>query len=328
MSTSPQTNVKVTVGVCVKNCASIIEETVNSILTQDYPHKLMEIIFVDDGSEDDTISIIKRYLPELDISTRIFHHSWKGLGASRSVVVDNANGKYIAWVDGDMTLPPEFLRQQVEFMDNHPKVGVAKGKYCLTAQENLVGDLENMEFAISNLRRTCDENSIPLGSGGSIYRVKAVKEIGGFDRNITGSGEDMDVEQRIRSAGWFLEVTSAVFYERRRKTWKSLWKEYFWHGQGGSFLIKQRKQVINLFTLFPLVAFKNEMSRVIVAYKLTGRTTALLLPLHYFFKRVAWITGFARDRFLGKSEHESVAERVQSLQDSESVVIDRTDKLD
>ena len=189
MNVLSQNKVKVTIGVCVKNCANIIGETVNSILTQDYPHALMELIFVDDGSEDDTLSTIKRYLTELDISTRIFHHDWKGLGASRSVVVDNANGKYIAWVDGDMTLSPEFLRQQVEFMDNHPKAGIAKGKYCLSGQGNLVSDLENMEFAISNLRRTCEANSIPLGSGGSIYRVEAIREIGGFDLNITGSGE-------------------------------------------------------------------------------------------------------------------------------------------
>lgn len=317
----PRNNVKVTIGVCVKDCGAIIGETMDSILAQDYPRELMELIFVDDGSADDTLSVIKHYIPKFDISTKVFHHSWKGLGASRNVVVDNASGDYVMWVDGDMTLPAEFVRQQAEFMDKHPSTGIAKGKYCLTVQENLVSDLENMEFAASNLRKTCEANSIPLGSGGSIYRVKAIREVGGFDRNITGSGEDMDAEQRIRKAGWILAVTSAVFYERRRKTWNSLWKEYFWHGQGGSFLVQQRKQVISPYAMFPLVAFTKEISRVVAAYKMTGRKAALLLPLHYVFKRTAWIIGFASDRLLRKSKHTLSAGSELGSPKFESVIV-------
>ncbi|TRO52429.1 glycosyltransferase [Candidatus Bathyarchaeota archaeon] len=300
MDAFPCSNVKVTIGVCVKDCESLIGETLDGILAQDYPRTLMECIFVDDGSEDDTLFVIKRYLSKFDIPTKIFHHSWQGLGVSRNIVVDNASGDYIVWVDGDMTLSPNFVRQQVEFMEKHPTSGIAKGKYCLTVQENLVSDLENMEFAISNLRRNSETSSIPLGSGGSIYRVKAIREVGGFDRNITGSGEDMDAEQRIHKAGWRLNFTSAIFYERRRKTWGSLWKEYVWHGRGFSFLIQRRKQVINPFIMFPPVVLKNEILRVVAAYKLTGRKAALLLPLHYVFRRTAWAIGFASDCLLKK----------------------------
>jgi glycosyltransferase involved in cell wall biosynthesis len=320
MDALTRNEVKVTIGICVKDCGSLIGETLDGILAQDYPRTLMECIFVDDGSEDDTLLVIKRCLSKFDITTRIFHHNWQGLGVSRNVVVNNARGEYIVWVDGDMTLSPEFVRQQVEFMEKHPTSGIAKGKYCLTVQENLVSDLENMEFAISNLRRNCETSSIPLGSGGSIYRVKAIREVGGFDQNITGSGEDMDAEQRIREAGWLLNFTSAVFYERRRKTWRSLWKEYIWHGQGFSFLIQRRKQVINPYIMFPPVVLKNEISRIVAAYKLTGRKTALLLPLHYVFRRTAWAIGFASNRLLRKSEQRFAAEKKSVGRKSESFV--------
>ncbi len=65
----------------------------------------MEVIFVDDGSEDATFSIIQDSIAKIDIQAKAFHKKWMGLGAARNVVVNNASGDYIVWVDGDMTLP-------------------------------------------------------------------------------------------------------------------------------------------------------------------------------------------------------------------------------
>jgi glycosyltransferase involved in cell wall biosynthesis len=285
-------NLKVTIGVCAKNCGAIIKGAINSISDQDYPHELMEIIFVDDGSSDNTLSVIQGILPRLDIKTKLFHHEWRGLGVTRNVVVKNASGEYIIWVDGDMTLSKDFVRRQVEFMEQDPPVGIGKGKYGLSGQGNLISDLENMEFAIANLRCRGKAGSTPLGTGGSIYRVEAIRQVGGFDNDITGSGEDMDAEQRISAAGWLLDVTSAVFYERRRKTWNSLWNEYFWHGKGNSYLFEKGKKSFDSKKLLLPLSIKVEVTRMVVAYKLTGRKVALLLPLHYAFKRTAWFLGF------------------------------------
>jgi len=84
----------VSIGVCVKNCEDFIEDAIDSIMKQDYPHRLMEVIFVDDGSEDDTLSIIRKCVSQIDIPVKIFHTSWKGLGHARNLVVSNAQGKF------------------------------------------------------------------------------------------------------------------------------------------------------------------------------------------------------------------------------------------
>jgi len=285
---------EVTIGVCVRNCEDLIREAIDSIINQGYPHELMEVIFVDDGSEDKTLSIIESYAPKMDIFAKVFHQEWKGLGPARNVVVNNAKGKYIVWVDGDMVLSRDFVRKLVEFMEKSPRVGIGKGKYGMYAKANLIGTLENMEFVIINVRIKRKANSAPLGTGGSIYRIEAIRQVGGFDQNIRGSGEDRDAEYRIRADGWSLEIIPAVFYERRRKTWKSLWNEYFWHGRGGAYIFGKSKWIVNLYKLWPPVAFMIEFSRVARAYKLTRRKTALLLPLHYAFKRTAWFFGFLR----------------------------------
>ena len=281
----------VTIGVCVKNCEAVIGDAISSVIHQDFPHELMEVIFVDDGSKDNTLLAIRGHLPKLDMQTKIFHHPWKGLGVTRNVVVDNARGKYIIWVDGDMLLHKDFVRKQVEFMEINPDVGIGKGKYDLTSQGNLVSDLENMEYAIANLRQKGKASSIPLGTGGSIYRVEAIRQAGGFDNKILGVGEDMDAEQRISNSGWLLAVTSAVFREKRRRTWKSLWDEYFWYGRGNSYLVANRNESFDARKLFFPLILKAELSRVVAAYKQTGRKAALLLPLNYSFKRIAWFFG-------------------------------------
>jgi glycosyltransferase involved in cell wall biosynthesis len=282
---------RVTIGVCVRNSEEIIRRAIESIIDQDFPHELLEVIFVDDGSLDGTLSIIRNYVREIDITTKIFYHQWMGLGPSRNVVVKNAIGKFIIWVDGDMQLSKHFVRKQVEFMERNPFVGIAKGKYGIY-KANFVSSLENLEFVTTNLRNCRQNSSTPLGTGGSIYRVEAIKQVGGFDENITGSGEDADAECRVKSKGWLLDTTDAVFYEIRRETWQSLWNEYFWHGKGGSHMLKHKRWIDNkTYNFFPPIALLKALLRVPKAYRLSGQKLAFMMPLHYIFKRAAWLFG-------------------------------------
>ncbi|MEM2507021.1 MAG: glycosyltransferase [Nitrososphaeria archaeon] len=283
----------VTIGVCVKNCENTISTAIKSIINQDYDHKRIEIIFVDDGSTDRTLSIIKSDISNVDIETKVFHHEWRGLGVARNIVVDNARGKYIIWVDGDMELSTDFVRKSVEFMENNPSVGVGKGKYGLLIKGNIVSDLESIEYFTTTFKNKHSFHSTSLGTGGSIYRVEAIKKVEGFDKNITGAGEDSDIEYRMKNAGWTLGITSAIFHEKRRETWRSLWDEYFWRGLGASKLF-EKGEIKEIYKLWPPIITIVELRRVQLAYKLTRRKIVFLLPFHYIFKRLAWFYGFLK----------------------------------
>lgn len=286
---------KVTIGVCVRNCEGHIRDAIRSIIRQDFPHELMEVIFVDDGSTDRTLSIIKGHIPKMNIQVKVFHHKWKGLGYSRNVVVNNANGEYVIWVDGDMSLSRDFVRKQVEFMDRNPDVGIGKGRYGIHPTTSLVAYLENIEAVI---KLNCKQKTLsePLGTGGSIYRIEAIRKIGGFDQNIQGVGEDMDAEHRIRTSGWLLKTTAAEFYEKRRDNWKDLWNEYFWHGSGGRTIFNKVSPHSMLYKMFPPTIILIVISRSCNAYKLMHKKIVFLLPLHWIFKRTAWFLGFILTR--------------------------------
>ena len=287
---------KVTIGVCVRNSAATLREAIESIIYQDFLHELLEVIFVDDGSDDKTLSIINSYVPKMDMHVKVFHQEWKGLGPTRNLVVENAKGDYIVWVDGDMTLPKDHIQKQVEFMEQNSKVGIAKAKYGAPAEENLVSTLENIIFVVEDaLAQDEWKTNLKLpGTGGSIYRVDAIRHIGGFDNNLKRVGEDQDAAYRIKAAHWSIYRTKTVFYEKRSKTWKALWNKYFCYGYGNYCLYRKNRSIFSIHKMIPPAALIGGLLNCVIAYRLTRQKAVFLLPIHYTFKTTAWCLGFVK----------------------------------
>jgi glycosyltransferase involved in cell wall biosynthesis len=286
-------NVKVTVGMCIKNCEMTVKEAVKSILSQDFPHNLMELIIVDGYSQDRTLSIIKNSIKKTDIRTEIFCEN-EGLGYARQIVVDNANGRFIVWVDGDMILLKDFVRRQVEFMERNLKVGIGRARYGIWLESGPVAYLENIPFVVESLRH---KKNVPLGicgTEGAIYKVDAIRQVGGFDTNIKGAGEDTDLSRRILAAGWAAQVTNATFYELCKESWKGIWNQYCWWGYGGHYTFHKTKNLEMPIKMSPLGGVLAGIFRFPFAYKLTGRKLVFLLPFHYAFKRLAFCYGFTK----------------------------------
>jgi glycosyltransferase involved in cell wall biosynthesis len=276
----------VTIGLCVKNNEDTIREALNGIVNQNFPGELMEIVVVDGCSQDRTLSIIKEVLSKTSIRVRFFSEN-KGLGFARQIVVDSALGKYIIWVDGDIILSKDYVKEQVDFMEQHPDVAIAVGSFGLLPNDNWVAFLENIGYVIESLRHRGMATSNLLGTEGSILRVKAIRMVGGFDPDIKGAQEDTDVAYRLYSARWKFHRTNAVLYERQRRTWRDLWKQHSWYGYGLHFIQhknKGRNMFVNKSNDRIIISFK--------AYKLTHRKVVFLLPLNFVFKKVALLFGF------------------------------------
>lgn len=98
------------------NDAPFIREAISSVLAQTYED--WELILVDDGSTDDTISIAG--LEFKDERIHIYRNEVNmGAAYSRNIGIDRANGKYIAFLDSDDYWYPTKLEKQVEFMETN-----------------------------------------------------------------------------------------------------------------------------------------------------------------------------------------------------------------
>lgn len=89
---------KVSVVVPVYNVEKYLKRCVDSLIGQSYSN--LEILLVDDGSKDSSLSICKEY--ELkDSRIRVFHKENEGLGLTRNYGIERATGEHVTFVDSD-----------------------------------------------------------------------------------------------------------------------------------------------------------------------------------------------------------------------------------
>jgi glycosyltransferase involved in cell wall biosynthesis len=293
--------IEVTIGVCVRNCESTIEESLSSVLNQDYPHEMLRIVVVDGNSEDRTIPIAKDLLSRTDIKFRILSDNGEGLGKARSIVVDNASGKYIVWVDGDVVLPRNHVSEQIEFMEKNIEVGIVGSRFLPNKGKSLCALLENLgriNLPYTETKKTRYTATV-LPTAASTVRLCALKQVGSFDKEIRGAGEDFDIALRIKSAGWLLSKNQEVLHICRER-WKHLWDEQFWYGYGGHYISHKFPGSVALCTfIFPPFAFAYGIREAFRAYDMTHLKASFLLPLYYVFIGMAWLSGYAKSHIDG-----------------------------
>lgn len=292
--------VKVTIGMCVKNCEELVDKAIKSVLEQNFPQTNIELIIVDGNSKDRTVEILKDNLINTEMDVHVLSEN-SGLGKARQMVVETSSCDYIIWMDADMVLPKNYVLNQVTYMENHKNVGIAAGRFRVHIGEGLAADLENIVYAVDSVygEQSASKYGYLPGTEGSIFRVKAIRQINGFDTQMRGAAEDTEVASRMVKHGWEVVKTNEHFIESTRQSWTSLWLQYIWYGRGGHFVSHKNRDAINLWKMTPIAGFFAGLMRLPKAYLLTHKKFTFLLPIHYTYKRFAWFSGFLSAHFQG-----------------------------
>ncbi len=100
----------------VYNRENYIGACIQSVLDQDYP--LFEIILVDDGSTDDTVSICRRFV-ETDSRVRLFLLQHGGVSKARNKAIEEAKGEYLFFMDSDDVIHPSLFTSLLQETKAH-----------------------------------------------------------------------------------------------------------------------------------------------------------------------------------------------------------------
>lgn len=159
----------VSVVIPVRNGARWVERKIESLLGSDYPGHLIEIVFVSDGSTDDTERIVAGYG---DPRVRLLRLPAGGKATAVSKGVEAVSGEIVAFTDARQEIDANALRHMIAcFAD--PSVGVVTGELYIrkghNSQENNTGLYWRYEKAI---RKNLSQINALLGASGSIYAMR------------------------------------------------------------------------------------------------------------------------------------------------------------
>jgi glycosyltransferase involved in cell wall biosynthesis len=132
------------------NMARYLPETVESVLSQDYPS--IEYIVVDGGSTDATMEILQKYERRL----RCLKGTDKGPSDAAHRGFRDARGEIFAWLNADDTYLPGAVRTGVEYLQAHPEIDVVYGEgYWIDETGGRIGRYPSQPFDVRMLARDC-----------------------------------------------------------------------------------------------------------------------------------------------------------------------------
>jgi len=200
------------------NSSRFIKSCLDAVYTQDYQD--FEVILVDNGSKDDTLSLIKEKHPSVKII-----ENQKNLGAARArnQAIGVAKGKWILTLDCDVILEKVFFTKVFKLIESLPSdVGMIQPKMLMTDKKTIYscgiylsplsrrfydigkGEKDNGKFNKSKyIFGAC--------SAAAIYNHWMLEETkektGYFDEGFFFLVEDVDLAWRAQRKGW-----KAIFY--------------------------------------------------------------------------------------------------------------------
>lgn len=141
-----KSNPLVSIVIPVHNAEEYVREALDSCINQTYTN--LEIVVVDDKSEDGTLNILREY-EQRDSRVKVLAvEKQNGLGNVINIGIRESNGKYIARMDADDIMCPERIEKQARYLESNPNCVAVGGQIdIIDEQGNVVG---HREYAIKD----------------------------------------------------------------------------------------------------------------------------------------------------------------------------------
>lgn len=242
------------------------KECLESLSKLNYAKRSIEIIVVDNNSQDQTPQKIRKLFSHVKVIEQ-----QKNLGYAKAVNISlsKASGQYILFTNNDIVLDRNYIKNMVSLAMSNPEISVIGSMVYLKNPKGKIGfnglrlnpylgyhqyDLKNLDQV-----RECD---LPP-SGGFFVRRSLIDEIGSLDEGFFLYFEDVDFCLRAKRAGYKIIFNSnAIAYHGQSKTafrqnfhdivsqgYKSKWRCIFKNAT----LVQIISSIVSQFTLFIII---------------------------------------------------------------------------
>jgi glycosyltransferase involved in cell wall biosynthesis len=184
----------VSVIVTTRNEEFNIANCLKSVFEQSYRKENIEVVVVDNASTDKTKEIAQKY------TNKVFNKGPER-SAQRNYGAEKSSGKYIMYLDADMTLSPGVIAECVDELEKN------KEMVALYVPEIIMG--KNFWNKIRRFERSFYDGTV-IDAVRFIRRDVFLK-IGGFDETLTGP-EDWDFDKKIRKSGRTDLIKSPLYH--------------------------------------------------------------------------------------------------------------------
>ncbi|NEO88905.1 MAG: glycosyltransferase family 2 protein [Moorea sp. SIO3G5] len=186
------------------NTEQFIEITLQSVLSQTY--KNLEVIVVDDGSQDRTAEIVQS-IAEEDQRVILLQQPNLGVAAARNLGIQNAKGDYIAPLDADDIWYPQNLEKQMKrFLATDPAVGLVYAWSVDIDEKNLLTGDFRASIIEGKVYKTLVCHNFLGNASASVIRACCFETVGGYNCQLKA-------QQAQGCEDWELYLRIAEHYE-------------------------------------------------------------------------------------------------------------------
>ena len=239
----------VTVIVPVFNRAQGIGDCLEALLALAYPKDKLEIIVVDDGSQDGTPDQVRQYPVKLLALARN-----RGQSAARNIGAAAAQGEILAFIDSDCIADPQWLLELVPYFQDE-RLALVGGYVDAYYRRTWLDRFEEVQSPL-NMGR---EMALGVGPDSDFYvptcnvliRKEVYLRLGGLDEDLR-LGEDVDLCWRLKAQGHHLLYVpkGKVRHQHRAHFWPA-YRRRFDYGTSEAFLFTQHRRVRKRFPWKP-----------------------------------------------------------------------------
>ena len=204
---------------------------IDSITNQSYSSDNYELIIVDDGSKDDSRSIIKNKIINSDINISLIKQKNKGPGNARNNGMKNAKGNFFLFIDSDCEADKNWLKEiNEQYKKNKFDAFGGPDSY----RDNFSDLQKSIDFSMNSFFTTGGLRGSTIKRLAKFYprshnmgiKSSVFHKIGGFGK--LRHGQDIEFSNRIINNGFKVNfLQKAIVFHRRRTTLKNFFKQVF-----------------------------------------------------------------------------------------------------